>query len=148
VACWHRRRQWPGSKPDLVQEALVACWYRRRLWPGSKPDLVQEALVACWHRKRLWPGSKPGPGPPGVISLFTDVHANTAGLHTPAAMGKWPALFFYSPGRAPSLSRPPEASFFGGAGAGRWRGGGGISYQVNALRLLRQSRWPFARTTS
>jgi hypothetical protein len=44
-----------------------------------------------------------------------------------------------------------------GSGWGRarvWTSGGGrrkggiISYQVNALRLLRQSRWPFARTTS
>jgi hypothetical protein len=35
----------------------------------------------------LRPGRKPDPGPPGVSSRCTDVHANTAGLHASAAVG-------------------------------------------------------------
>jgi hypothetical protein len=42
---------------------------------------------AFWYGERLRPGHKPGPGPPGVSSRCTDVHANTAGLHASAAMG-------------------------------------------------------------
>jgi hypothetical protein len=50
------------------------------LYTYTEPErqLAQEALL---------PWRTPDPGPPGVSSRCTDVHAKTAGLHATAAMG-------------------------------------------------------------